>query len=103
MSFLNVSAYLLFAFGGLICVYNFYTSFVRCYAFKILHKEYKWESGLPIIGSLLVGLSLFLLYKTNWLFVLGLILIAVDTGGIHWFLGTLFCRAILSKYSNSEN
>ena len=78
--------YILFIIGSLICFLNFYLSFLD---YPV--QKFKSISGLPLVGSLFVAISLIFLYKSNLLLTVGLILIAIDTGGIHWFLGiTLF-------------
>jgi len=86
--------YILFIIGSLICFLNFYLSFLDYPVQRLIHgkkKKFKSISGLPLVGSLFVAISLIFLYKSNLLLTVGLILIAIDTGGIHWFLGiTLF-------------
>jgi hypothetical protein len=52
---------------------------------------------LPVIGSLFVAISLLKYWQNTWLFVAAIILIAIDTGGIHWFLGTILYQAVRKK------
>ena len=76
--------------GGLTCLVNFYLSFLRYPLFKLRGREsqYRWVSGFPLIGSLLVVAALVIGGFRGWLFVLGLVLATIDTGGLHWFVGT---------------
>jgi len=85
----------LFCIGGCFCILNFYLSFLRYPLHKRKcgdTKEYKWVSGAPILGSLFVAISLLYFYPISWICILGLILIAIDTGGIHWFVGAMIGR-----------
>jgi hypothetical protein len=97
---MRVIAYILFCLGGLISVMNFYLSFLRYPLFRLMHgtrKEYKWDSGCPMFGSAFVALSLIGLHGVTWLLVLGIALIAIDTGGFHWFLGIQFYYEVLKR------
>jgi hypothetical protein len=93
-------AYILFYLGGYFCGLNFYLSCLRYPLYRVCggeKDEYQWISGAPLVGSLLVGISLISLHKITWMLVLGLILIVLDTGGLHWFLGTMFYHEVLRK------
>ena len=89
-----------FVVGGFFCFLNIYTSFLR-YPLHLLRggarKEYKWVSGAPLIGSLLMGLSLLELHTDPRYFIPGVILVVLDTGGIHWFLGVLLFHSMRKK------
>jgi hypothetical protein len=60
-------------------------------------EEYRWVSGLPVVGSLFVAISLLSFWQSPWLLALGIFLILIDTGGLHWFLGTIFYHQVLKK------
>lgn len=82
--------YILFILGGLICFLNFYLLVLDYPVHKLIYgkkKKFKSISGIPLVGSLFVAIGLIFLYKSSLLLILGLVLIALDTGGIHWFLG----------------
>ena len=86
--------------GGLVCALNFYLSFCR----NLLHrlrggarKAYRWKSGFPLVGSLLVALSIFNFYDVPWILTVALALIAIDTGGIHWFAGVMIYQNLRQK------
>jgi hypothetical protein len=85
-------AWALFALGAFICLLNFYLSCVRypLHRWRGLPKEaFQWVSGFPLVGSLFVALSLLWLHQLPVMIPIGIAMIVVDTGGIHWFLGVL--------------
>ena len=47
------------------------------------------RAGANRLESLFVGISLLSLYGTKWILILGLTLILIDTGGLHWFLAAM--------------
>jgi len=91
---------ILLILGGFICCLNFYLSFLRYALYRMLggvKGSYKWTSGFPLIGSLLVAISLLTYRQNTWILAAAIILIAIDTGGIHWFIGTVLYRSIFKK------
>jgi len=66
--------------GILISVFNFYLSFI-C-------KNKNKGSGIPMFGSLILLISLFFIDKDYLLIILTIVII-LDTGGIHWFIGMM--------------
>ncbi len=86
--------------GALVCLVNFYLSFLR----YLLHRargrdpeNYRWMSGVPLIGSLLVLISwVFWLHGigSQALDVTAGAIALIDTGGIHWFVGTMVVQWI---------
>ena len=90
----------LLALGGVLCCLNFYLSFLRCLVHRMSGKSsesYRHVSGIPLLGSLLVAVSLFKFWQPSWLLAAAIGLILVDTGGLHWFLGTIVYDAISNK------
>jgi hypothetical protein len=90
-------AIILFIFGGLLCCINFYLSFIRYTIHRLrgkLKNDYRWTSGYPIIGSGSVALSLFSFWNHQIIFPIAIALILIDTGGIHWFAGTMIYKNI---------
>jgi hypothetical protein len=77
------------AFGLLISCVNFYLSHVR-YPLWIASgrtpEEYKYESGLPLIGSFAIVVCLLLLQPPAWVVIVGVVGTIIDTGGILWLL-----------------
>jgi hypothetical protein len=83
---------ILLILGGFICCLNLYLSVPR----YLLHKyrggkkeDYNWISGIPVVGSLLVALSLLVFWQINWILAVSVIFFLIDTGGPHWFAGTM--------------
>ena len=97
---MSVMAWVAFGLGAVLCVTNFYLSFLR-YPFHRLRglskESYHWVSGFPLVGSVLVALSLFRLHAFPFMLPLAFVLIAVDTGGIHWFAGTMIYHSVYAK------
>ncbi|MHC4344741.1 MAG: hypothetical protein ACYSUP_08665 [Planctomycetota bacterium] len=60
-------------------------------------KEYRRVSGIPVFGSLFVGISLLKFWQSPWLLALGILLILIDSGGLHWFFGTILYHEVLKK------
>ena|ERR1017187_327152 len=98
-----ILAWVGFALGAWVCLLNFYLSFVRypVHRWRGLSKEsYHWVSGLPLVGSLFVAFSLLRLHPLPALLPIGLALIAADTGGIHWFIGSMIYQSFHAKKNN---
>jgi len=71
---------------------NFYLVFIRFQIHQLKggsKDDYQWVSGWPIIGSALVAVSLFEFWGQSWIGYLALILILIDLGGLHWFIGSM--------------
>jgi len=86
--------------GALFCLANFYWSFVRYPVHRLRGlppESYRWGSGIPMFGSLLVGVSLFGLHSRPGIVVVAVALIAIDTGGLHWFVGSMIYHSVLKK------
>ena len=96
----------LLGLGGLICCVNFYLSFLRYPIHRFrggLRETYKYDSGVPLFGSLLVVLSLLKFYSHPVLLTIAIILILIDTGGLHWFLGVMFYYYVILKGKNKSD
>ncbi|MDT8377139.1 MAG: hypothetical protein RQ867_10455 [Mariprofundaceae bacterium] len=76
---------------------NFYTSFIR-YPLHMLRghskESFQWVSGVPLLGTLLVIISLLLLREHALFFWSGMVLLLIDTGGPLWFAGSLLYRRL---------
>ena len=93
-------AWIAFGLGALLCLTNFYLSFLRypLHRLRRLPKEsYRWVSGFPLFGSLFVGLSLLGLHDLSGMIPVAVVLILIDTGGIHWFVGTMIFQFVYEK------
>lgn len=90
--------------GGFICCLNFYLSFLRYPLHRWAGKkkdEYRWSSGVPLLGSLFVLLSLLARWQTPWISIVSILLILIDTGGIHWFAATMIYQTFFKKNKSS--
>jgi len=94
----------IFALGGFLCAVNLYLSFVRYVLLRVARRpaEYRFESGIPMLGSLLVVACLASFQLPNWTWIPGIVLAVLDTGGIHWFVGTMAFRAVRSAMQPSR-
>jgi hypothetical protein len=79
---------LVFIFGGLICVVNFWIFLNWIFPSLRMNPEepYRHVSAIPIVGSLLVYFMLRTLGSIPAVMLIGVVLIAIDAGGIHWGL-----------------
>jgi hypothetical protein len=64
---------------------NLYLSFIRPMIFGS-RSDYRNVSGVPVVGTLLVIVGTVLGFGSVLYAVLGLVVVAVDTGGSLWFL-----------------
>ena len=93
LTFISWAAFLV---GGFVCLLNFYLSWLShpLHRLQGLSQEsFRSRSGFPFIGSILVALSLLRLHSEPAAVPIAIGLIAIDTGGIHWFLGALIHHA----------
>src|SRR5690242_11486886 len=97
---MSAAAWNAFVLGALLCITNFYLSFLRypLHRMRGLPREsYRWSSGIPLVGSLLVAVSLLGLHTLRGMLAAAILLIAVDTGGIHWFVGMMIYQLFYGK------
>ena len=97
----ELSIWVAFLLGGFICIVNF--SLPVRYYLNRWHKlpEDHYVSPIPILGSLIVFLTLRVLGQIPATKVAGIILIAIDVGGIHWMIfgiGYQLCRSLHKKF-----
>ena len=93
LTFISSAAFLV---GGFVCLLNFYLSWLShpLHRLQGLSTEsFRSRSGFPFIGSILVALSLLRLHSEPAAVPIAIGLIAIDTGGIHWFLGAQIYHA----------
>jgi hypothetical protein len=76
--------YIIIFIGCLFSISNFYISFIS---------RKKLGSGIPILGSLMIFLSLFFI-ENLYVLIFILFIALIDTGGIHWFIGTIIYEKI---------
>jgi hypothetical protein len=82
--------------GGAVASLNFYLSFLAAPAHRLRHGAWpeRVPSGFPIIGSLLLGAVALALPIGSSVQVVALILLALDTGGPHWFVASRAWEAL---------
>jgi hypothetical protein len=75
-----------FVIGGFICVLNFriFMDWVIYRLRRLPEESRKNVSAIPILGSLIVALMLRTLGSIPAAKVVGIVLIVIDMGGIHW-------------------
>jgi hypothetical protein len=96
----TIAAYTLLGLGSLICLQNIYASFIRHPLYRRAGgapDDYKHMSPVPIFGSLFVVLGLVWLAPGGWLLVAGVVLAALDMGGLHWILPVLCIQLIRER------
>jgi hypothetical protein len=88
-------ALLLIGAGGIIAAVNFHLSFVAVPLHKLRRGRApdRVPSGIPLVGSILL-LAGAALAEGKAAVGVALLLFAIDTGGPHWFAGTLLWRAM---------
>jgi hypothetical protein len=96
----TVLAWTAFVLGTFLCLTNFYLSVLRYLLHRLRglpRESYRWVSGIPLFGSLLVALSLLGLYAPPGMLPAAIALIVIDTGGIHWLLGVMIYQSVYGK------
>ncbi|WP_230774081.1 hypothetical protein [Roseiconus lacunae] len=71
---------------------NFYWTFLRYPIHRLrggTGDDYRWISAAPLVGSVLVVVTLPFLDTPSWVWWFGVACAAADTGGIHWFVVTM--------------
>ena len=77
------------AFAAWVASMNFYLSFVRPWLYRRRQgslEGYRFVSGLPIIATTIVVLMLLTNFGARIVAVSALVILALDTGGLPWFL-----------------
>jgi len=98
LTFISWAAFLV---GGFVCLLNFYLSWLSypLHRLRGLSPEsFRSHSGFSFIGSILVIVSLVGLHSESTVVPIAIGLIAIDTGGIHWFLGAQVYHAWHSRH-----
>jgi hypothetical protein len=84
------------ALGGLVACLNFHLSFLAAPLHRLRHgtPPGRVPSGIPLVGSLLLGAVAWALPLGSSAQVAALALLALDTGGPHWFVASQAWEAI---------
>ena len=94
---------MIFGLGALVCLINFYTSFLRYSLHRLRglpRDSFRWVSGFPVVGSLLVALSFIWLHRLPLMIPVCIALVLIDTGGIHWFCGVMMYQVFHQIYES---
>jgi hypothetical protein len=91
-------AWAVFVLGGCLCVGNFwiFIDWLRYELRKPPKEPRKHVSAIPIFGSLLVYFMLKTLGSIPAAMVIGIVLIAIDTGGIPWMIAGIVYQIYLA-------
>lgn len=98
----TILGYLALALGTFLSLLNFYLSFVRVPLLRALGRPSRFVSGFPLVGSLLLVGSVVLLWRARCWVITALAIAALDTGGLHWFLGVLLWGAISGRSGGGD-
>jgi hypothetical protein len=91
---------IIFALGTFLTALNFYLTFLRLpvhLARGGMHENYRRVSGFPIFGSIFLWLSIPMLSSVGLRWTAAAVSL-FDTGGIHWFLGTMWWTGHLGEF-----
>lgn len=89
--------YLLYPLGILVCLANFYLSFLRAPFLRaqgVPPQEIRHVSGAPLFGTLFVLMGTAVFSDVPGIVPLGILLVLLDTGGPHWFVGVMLRDAL---------
>jgi hypothetical protein len=93
-------ALLLLSLGTFITCINFYLSFIHYPIHRLRGRPrevYRFVSGIPELGSGLLWIAALLLTDHPPLMWAAISISLFDTGGLHWFLGTMLCMAMRQR------
>jgi hypothetical protein len=101
---MSILAYILFGLGAFVSILNFHLSFVRPAIHRLRGRgEYRFVSGFPLVGSLMLVGSFFLFPAGHILRPVALVIALFDTGGIHWFCVMMVYDFIRGRRSGGHN
>lgn len=95
-----LTGYILMGIGSFITAINFYLSFLRFpvhLACGGSRETYQHISGFPLVGSLLLWISILLLPSATLAWCAAAVS-TLDTGGIHWFVYALWRQGELKHF-----
>jgi hypothetical protein len=103
----KVAGWAILGVGAFVCALNFYLSFLRSPLDRALGRQAgsRRPSGFPVLGSLIVALFLIRwrgFGLPTWAMAVCAALAMLDTGGLHWFLGTLMWGALHKRDASQQ-
>ncbi len=90
---------LMFAIAAFFAGTNFYFSFIGPCISRWFGWKLRRESVTPFLGNLFLIAALALLKWSVFIWLIAIVLCAIDTGGIFWFCAVMFWRAIIQRKS----
>jgi len=91
---MTITGTALFVFGAFIACINAWGSFVRPMFVRLARRSLKRTSGFPLIGSLCLWTAAWLLHPASSLAYWALAVSLLDTGGPHWFIGSVVYHSL---------
>jgi len=91
---------IIFGFGAFLTLLNVYTSFFRFPIHRLFggtRANFRWVSGVPLVGSAFLWLSIPLLPSGLQRWAAAAISL-FDTGGIHWFIFAMWRQGELRSF-----
>jgi hypothetical protein len=86
---IGIMGIVFFILAGLITIANIHFSFLRPWLYYRKRKsmeKYQYESGIPMIGSILIILGIIVSFQNLLFAIIGLVTSVLDTGGLVWLL-----------------
>lgn len=94
---------MLFVPGALVAAINFFSSFLRYPLHRLRGRTpgtFRFVSGLPAIGTILIGLAVLLAWGDVRGVVIAAVLCVLDTAGLPWFLISMIHASIRERLSS---
>lgn len=82
----DIIGWILLGLAGLLGALNFYLYFLRERLYRRLGWEYRWQSGIGLIGTILLLHGIALLWRVPAAWYLAGVIALLDTAGIPWML-----------------
>lgn len=92
----TVFGWVMLGLAGLIAAGNFYLTFLREGLYRALGWEYRWQSVLPVVGTVPLVLAIGCLWRDShaWvMLVAAAAILLIDTGGLAWLVYCLVWNA----------
>jgi len=83
----------LMSLAALTAAINFYFSVLRYLLYRHMGWEYRFVSGLPVLGTICLVFALACVPQSMAAWLIAILIATVDTGGIPWFLIVILLEA----------
>jgi hypothetical protein len=96
--------HILFGLGGVLSILNFHLSLVRPANHRLRGRgEYRFVSGFPLVGSIMLVGSFFLFPGGHILRPVALVIALFDTGAFHWLCAMIVYDFFRGRRSGRRN